>query len=209
MNMVNLRIGSSPVRPGASQQNDVLPRLRQKFRIFKNRIEFNKPSTASTSNTKNQRTSAPSKKLVLSRNSVRIHKEAAAHSFSTKGMRSESSNSRVQQCSTVSASPISLQLASGGKVVTSGQNKASLQSAKKSSEAERLVMALRRSNSQELRRIKNEEQLVNSSKVQRNNSLFIKKRKASNLLDKETVESLKHVFEPKLVKLCFKGLTED
>lgn len=66
-------------------------------------------------------------------------------------------------------------------------------------------MALRRSNSQELRKIKNEEQLVNSSKVQRNNSLFIKKRKASNLLDKETAESLKHVFEPKLVKLCFKG----
>ena len=94
--MVNLRIGSSPIRPDGPAENhesDILPRLRQKFRVFKNRIEFNKPLSASTSQSKNQRTS--SKKIVLSRNSVRIHKEPGSHSFSTKAIRSESSNSRV------------------------------------------------------------------------------------------------------------------
>ena len=92
MNMLNLRLGPSPLRPagGLAQENDVLPLLRQKFRVFKKRIEFGKPISATTAKSKNQRASS-SKKIVLSRNSVRIYKEAAANSFSNQAMRSESS----------------------------------------------------------------------------------------------------------------------
>ena len=91
----------------------------------------------------------------------------------------------------MSASPLSVQQPSGGKVTTSANSKGSLQSETRASESDRLALALQRSNSLELRKIKNAEQLVHCAPVQRNNSLVMKNKQDNNLIEQGTDEYCK------------------